>query len=230
MVDVQAREHQPPIGIRLRRGRGKGKPGMLPTFVIGLREGVEAALIVGIIAAFLIQRKQRGAIRSMWVGVGAAIVLCLGVAVALSVHRPEPALQAAGDHGRRPGADRGRRRDLHDRVDAPTLPRAQGSPRGERGRRARGRFLDRAGRHGVLRRAPRRARDRDLHAGGLPELHRPLGHRPGSHSRGDRRCGPGLRDLQGRHPHQPQPLLPDHRVRAGPGGGRAPGQRGALPG
>ena len=32
---------------------------MLPTFVIGLREGVEAALIVGIIAAFLIQRGER---------------------------------------------------------------------------------------------------------------------------------------------------------------------------
>lgn len=58
---------------------------MLPTFVIGLREGVEAALIVGIIAAFLIQRQQRRAIRSMWVGVGAAILLCLGVAVALSI-------------------------------------------------------------------------------------------------------------------------------------------------
>ena len=58
---------------------------MLPTFVIGLREGVEAALIVGIIAAFLIQRGERRAIRSMWVGVAIAIALCLGVAVALSI-------------------------------------------------------------------------------------------------------------------------------------------------
>ena len=62
---------------------GKGTTGMLPTFVIGLREGVEAALIVGIIAAFLIQRGERKAIRSMWLGVAIAIALCIGVAVVL---------------------------------------------------------------------------------------------------------------------------------------------------
>jgi high-affinity iron transporter len=56
---------------------------VLPTFVIGLREGLEASLIIGIIAAFLIQRGERGAMRWMWLGVGAAIALCLGVAVVL---------------------------------------------------------------------------------------------------------------------------------------------------
>ena len=45
---------------------------MLPTFVIGLREGLEASLIVGIIAAFLIQRGERRALRPMWFGVAAA--------------------------------------------------------------------------------------------------------------------------------------------------------------
>ncbi len=50
---------------------------MLPTFVIGLREGVEAALIVGIIAAFLTQRNERKAMRSMWIGVAAAIAICV---------------------------------------------------------------------------------------------------------------------------------------------------------
>lgn len=39
---------------------------MLPTFVLGLREGLEAALIVGIVAAFLSQREQRRALRWMW--------------------------------------------------------------------------------------------------------------------------------------------------------------------
>ena len=58
---------------------------MLPTFVIGLREGVEASLIVGIVAAFLRQEGRRDALRWMWAGVAAAIVLCAGVAAALQV-------------------------------------------------------------------------------------------------------------------------------------------------
>ncbi|MET0420369.1 MAG: iron uptake transporter permease EfeU [Acidimicrobiia bacterium] len=56
---------------------------MLPTFVIGLREGLEAALIVGIIAAFLLQENRRDALKGMWIGVGLAIALCLGAAIAL---------------------------------------------------------------------------------------------------------------------------------------------------
>ena len=58
---------------------------MLPTFVIGLREGLEASLIVGIIAAFLIQRNERRALRAMWLGVAAAAALCLGVSIVLRV-------------------------------------------------------------------------------------------------------------------------------------------------
>jgi high-affinity iron transporter len=56
---------------------------VLPTFVIGLREGLEAALIVGIIAAFLIQRDERRALPAMWAGVGLAVALCLAFAVAV---------------------------------------------------------------------------------------------------------------------------------------------------
>jgi high-affinity iron transporter len=58
---------------------------MLPTFVIGLREGLEASLIVGIIAAFLIQRGDRNALRPMWLGVAVAIALCAAVAIVLRV-------------------------------------------------------------------------------------------------------------------------------------------------
>ena len=56
---------------------------MLPTFVIGLREGLEASLIVGIIAAFLIQQGKRDALRPMWFGVGLAVALCGGAAIVL---------------------------------------------------------------------------------------------------------------------------------------------------
>jgi high-affinity iron transporter len=58
---------------------------MLPTFVIGLREGLEAALIVGIIAAFLRKQGRLDLLRWVFAGVGVAIVLCLGVGVALEV-------------------------------------------------------------------------------------------------------------------------------------------------
>ncbi len=56
---------------------------MLPTFVIGLREGLEAALIIGIVAAFLRQQGRSDALRWMWLGVLAAVLLCSGVAYAL---------------------------------------------------------------------------------------------------------------------------------------------------
>ena|SRR5689334_4717978 len=56
---------------------------MIPTLVIALREGVEASLIVGIIAAFLVREGRRDAMRQMWAGVAVAIALCVGVAVLL---------------------------------------------------------------------------------------------------------------------------------------------------
>ncbi|HET7177850.1 MAG TPA: iron uptake transporter permease EfeU [Solirubrobacterales bacterium] len=62
---------------------------MIPTFVIGLREGVEAALIIGIIAAFLVKEGRRDTLRQMWIGVGVAVALCVGVAVVLRVVRQD---------------------------------------------------------------------------------------------------------------------------------------------
>src|SRR6201999_1799070 len=58
---------------------------MLPTFVIGLREGLEAALIVGIIAAFLGQQGRRDALRLVWLGTGVAVLICIAIAIALQV-------------------------------------------------------------------------------------------------------------------------------------------------
>ena len=56
---------------------------MLATLVIGLREGLEAALIVGIIAAFL--RKNGKSLLAMWLGVAMAVVLSIAVGVGLDL-------------------------------------------------------------------------------------------------------------------------------------------------
>jgi FTR1 family protein len=58
---------------------------VLPTFVIGLREGLEASLIVGIIAAFLASQERRDALRWVWVGVIGAAVICSAVGITLHV-------------------------------------------------------------------------------------------------------------------------------------------------
>jgi len=50
-----------------------------------LREGVESALIVGIVAAFLGKQGSRRALHTMWIGVVAAVVVCVGVGVGLDV-------------------------------------------------------------------------------------------------------------------------------------------------
>jgi high-affinity iron transporter len=58
---------------------------VLATFVIGLREGLEAALIIGIIAAFLRHRGGGQLLGRMWAGVGLAVGLCLAIAVGLQL-------------------------------------------------------------------------------------------------------------------------------------------------
>ncbi|WP_330629274.1 iron uptake transporter permease EfeU (plasmid) [Thioclava litoralis] len=55
---------------------------MLATLVIALREGLEASLIVGIIAAFL--RRNGVGLGAMWTGVIAALVLSLAVGLGLN--------------------------------------------------------------------------------------------------------------------------------------------------
>jgi high-affinity iron transporter len=67
---------------------------MLTTFVIGLREGLEAALVVGIIAAFIIRRGDRSALRPMWWGVAAAVALSAASAIALHAANRSLTLQA----------------------------------------------------------------------------------------------------------------------------------------
>jgi high-affinity iron transporter len=54
---------------------------VLPTFVIALREGLEAVLIVTIIATFL--RQSGASLRGLWIGVGAGVALSVAVGVTL---------------------------------------------------------------------------------------------------------------------------------------------------
>ncbi|MFZ1063624.1 MAG: FTR1 family protein [Acidimicrobiales bacterium] len=50
---------------------------MIPTFVIFLREGIEASMIVAILLSYLSRINQRQHFRDVWIGVAAAMVLIL---------------------------------------------------------------------------------------------------------------------------------------------------------
>lgn len=56
---------------------------MTAAFFITLREGLEAALIVGIIAAYLVKLERRDALRGVWIGVAAALALSVGIGIAV---------------------------------------------------------------------------------------------------------------------------------------------------
>jgi high-affinity iron transporter len=58
---------------------------VLVAFLIMLREGIEAALIVGIIAGYLKKTGRQDALPAVWFGVGLALVICTALGMALEL-------------------------------------------------------------------------------------------------------------------------------------------------
>ncbi|MFE0102209.1 iron uptake transporter permease EfeU [Streptomyces sp. NPDC059009] len=67
---------------------------MFGNYLIGLREGLEASLVVCILIAYLVKTGRRDALRPIWIGIGVAVALALGFGCALTFGSQELTFQA----------------------------------------------------------------------------------------------------------------------------------------
>jgi high-affinity iron transporter len=63
-------------------------------YLIGLREGLEASLVVCILIAYLVKTDRRDALKPIWIGIGVAVALALGFGCALEFGSQEMTFQA----------------------------------------------------------------------------------------------------------------------------------------
>ncbi|KIF70146.1 iron transporter [Streptomyces sp. AcH 505] len=67
---------------------------MFGNYLIGLREGLEASLVVCILVAYLVKTGRRDALRPIWIGVAVAIVIALGFGFGLEYGSQEMTFEA----------------------------------------------------------------------------------------------------------------------------------------
>jgi high-affinity iron transporter len=72
---------------------------VLGNALIGLREGLEAALVVSILVAFLVRTNRRSALPKVWLGVGIAVTVSVGVTLALALAQQQLTFEAQETFG-----------------------------------------------------------------------------------------------------------------------------------
>ncbi|MEV7325006.1 iron uptake transporter permease EfeU [Streptomyces sp. NPDC093970] len=67
---------------------------MFSNYLIGLREGLEASLVVCILIAYLVKTGRRDALRPIWTGIAVAVLIAMGFGCALEFGSQELTFQA----------------------------------------------------------------------------------------------------------------------------------------
>ncbi|WP_405947555.1 FTR1 family protein [Streptomyces prunicolor] len=67
---------------------------MFSNYLIGLREGLEASLVVCILIAYLVKTDRRDALKPIWIGIVVAVLIAMGFGCALEFGSQEMTFQA----------------------------------------------------------------------------------------------------------------------------------------